>query len=91
MFPSTEASANLDGQAVVEHTFSLPISAQRSVTEQLMLNFKTIGTKATNQDGERMDMVIIYIKSTEWACLLCVEEREVTDEMMMIMTTILLK
>lgn len=55
----------LKGQSVLEHTFSLPLSAQRSVTEQLSLNFRTTGTRAVNKEGERMDMALIYIKSTE--------------------------
>ncbi|XP_070194668.1 axotactin-like isoform X2 [Littorina saxatilis] len=59
-----EASVLLDGQSVLEHTFTLPLSAQRSVTEQLSLNFRTTGTRETNQEGSLMDMALVYIKSS---------------------------
>ncbi|XP_076440390.1 axotactin-like isoform X2 [Babylonia areolata] len=62
-----EASVLLDGRSVLKHTFTLPVSAQRSVTEQIMLTFKTSGTKATNRRGEPLDMALIYITSSEYS------------------------
>ena len=55
----------LNGQSVLKHTFRLPLSAQRSVTEEFSLHFRITGTGAVNEKGERMHMALIYIKSTE--------------------------
>ncbi|KAL8582074.1 hypothetical protein ACOMHN_003995 [Nucella lapillus] len=61
-----EASVLLDGHTVLKHTFPLPVSAQRTLTEQLMLTFKTSGTRATDQHGERLHMALIYISSSQY-------------------------
>ena len=55
----------LKGQSVLKHTFRLPLSAQRSVTEEFSLHFRITGTGAVNEKGEHMHMALIYIKSTE--------------------------
>ncbi|XP_076463197.1 axotactin-like isoform X3 [Babylonia areolata] len=61
-----EASVLLDGGSVLEHTFTLPVAAQRSVTEQVLLNFRTSGSRPTSEEGEPLDMALIYVKSTEY-------------------------
>lgn len=60
-----EASAWLDGQSVVQHRFVLPVSAQRTITERALLHFRTSGTSAVNAEGQRMDMALFYITSSE--------------------------
>ncbi|KAK7508430.1 hypothetical protein BaRGS_00000669, partial [Batillaria attramentaria] len=60
-----EASVLLDGRSVVQHSFLLPLSAQRTRTEHIMLTFRTSGTRERNAQGERMNMALLYIKSSE--------------------------
>ncbi|XP_050401820.2 axotactin isoform X2 [Patella vulgata] len=60
-----EPSAKFDGDSVLEHKFLLPSTSQRSLSEQLSFMFTTNGTKAKSEDGDILQMAMIYVRSSK--------------------------